>query len=66
MEHYAGSQKNSRKSDQHFRFLKSLGQNFLQDEEVIVEFNNPVRAITKGQAVVLYDGDYVIGGGTIV
>lgn len=35
MEHYAGSQKNSRKSDQHFRFLKSLGQNFLQDEEVI-------------------------------
>ena len=35
MEHYAGSQKNNRKSDQHFRFLKSLGQNFLQDEEVI-------------------------------
>ncbi len=35
MEHYAGSQKNSRKADQHFRFLKSLGQNFLQDEEVI-------------------------------
>ena len=35
MEHYSGSQKNSRSRDQHFRFLKSLGQNFLQDEEVI-------------------------------
>lgn len=35
MEHYSGSQKNNRGKDQHFRFLKSLGQNFLQDEEVI-------------------------------
>jgi tRNA-specific 2-thiouridylase len=30
-----------------------------------VEFDQPVRAITTGQAVVLYDGDQVIGGGTI-
>lgn len=30
-----------------------------------VEFDEPQRAITKGQAVVLYDGDVVIGGGTI-
>ena len=30
-----------------------------------VEFDEPVRAITTGQAVVLYDGDQVIGGGTI-
>jgi len=29
-------------------------------------FETPQRAITKGQAVVLYDGDIVIGGGTIV
>ncbi|MBQ7703281.1 MAG: 16S rRNA (adenine(1518)-N(6)/adenine(1519)-N(6))-dimethyltransferase RsmA [Firmicutes bacterium] len=35
MEHYSGSQKNSKRNDQHFRFLKSLGQNFLQDEDVI-------------------------------
>lgn len=30
-----------------------------------VEFDEPQRAITAGQAVVLYDGDMVIGGGII-
>jgi len=30
-----------------------------------IEFDKPQRAIAKGQAVVLYDGDIVIGGGTI-
>lgn len=30
-----------------------------------VVFDEPQRAITTGQAVVLYDGDMVIGGGTI-
>jgi tRNA-specific 2-thiouridylase len=30
-----------------------------------VEFAQPQRAITTGQAVVLYDGDLVIGSGTI-
>ncbi len=30
-----------------------------------IEFQRPVRAIAPGQAVVLYDGDAVVGGGTI-
>jgi len=30
-----------------------------------VEFDEPQRAITPGQAVVLYDGETVVGGGTI-
>ena len=30
-----------------------------------VEFDTPLRAVTPGQAVVLYDGDLVLGGGTI-
>ncbi len=30
-----------------------------------IRFDRPVRAVTPGQAVVLYDGEYVLGGGTI-
>ena len=30
-----------------------------------IEFDEPQRAVTRGQAVVLYDGDVVVGGGTI-
>lgn len=35
-------------------------------DEVEVVFEEPVRAVTPGQAVVFYDGDYVLGGGTIL
>ena len=34
-------------------------------DEIRVEFDEPQRAITKGQSVVLYDGDVIVGGGTI-
>ena len=37
----------------------------LEDGRVYVEFDQPQRAIAKGQAVVLYDEDVVVGGGTI-
>lgn len=33
---------------------------------VRVEFDQPQRAVTPGQALVLYDGELVVGGGTIV
>lgn len=39
---------------------------WVDGDRVIVEFDNPIRAVTGGQAVVLYDGDYVLGGGTII
>lgn len=35
------------------------------DGEIRVEFDEPQRAVTRGQAVVLYSDDVVIGGGTI-
>lgn len=34
-------------------------------DELTVEFDTPQRAIAAGQSLVLYDGDYVIGGGKI-
>ncbi len=38
----------------------------LDDDTIRVVFDEPQRAICKGQAVVLYDGDTVVGGGTIL
>lgn len=37
----------------------------LQDGSAAIHFHEPQRALTKGQAAVLYDGERVIGGGTI-
>jgi tRNA-specific 2-thiouridylase len=36
-----------------------------EDGSVRVVFETPQRAISPGQAVVLYSGDLVVGGGTI-
>lgn len=35
------------------------------DHTLYVHFDEPVRAITPGQSIVLYDGDRVLGGGRI-
>jgi tRNA-specific 2-thiouridylase len=35
-------------------------------DSVRIEFDEPQRAIAAGQAVVLYDGDIVLGGGRII
>lgn len=35
-------------------------------DEIVCHFEEAQRAVTPGQAVVLYDGEYVLGGGTIL
>jgi tRNA-specific 2-thiouridylase len=40
--------------------IHDAGEDFLE-----LEFPEPVRAVTPGQAVVLYEGENVLGGGTI-
>ena len=37
----------------------------IDNQRIKVVFDEPQRAITKGQSVVLYDGDIVVGGGII-
>ena len=36
------------------------------EDEILCIFEEPQRAVTPGQAVVFYDGEYVLGGGTIL
>lgn len=38
----------------------------VEEDKIVCQFHEPVRAITPGQAVVFYDGDIVVGGGTII
>ena len=37
-----------------------------EEDKIRVIFDEPQRAITPGQAVVFYDGEYVAGGGIIL
>ena len=37
----------------------------MKGEKLIATFEEPVRAVAPGQAMVLYRGDVVVGGGTI-
>lgn len=38
----------------------------LENSQIAVRFHEPQRAVTSGQAAVFYDGETVIGGGTII
>lgn len=40
--------------------IRQIGEDLVE-----CRFREKVRAVTPGQAVVFYDGDYVVGGGTI-
>lgn len=37
-----------------------------KEDEITCRFEEPLRAVAPGQALVLYDGEYVMGGGTIL
>ena len=38
---------------------------YSDDEKIVLEFPEPVRAAAKGQSAVIYNGEYVVGGGFI-
>ena len=40
--------------------------NQVSEDELIIEFSELQRTPAKGQAAVIYDGDFVAGGGTIL
>ncbi len=50
-----------------YRHMEQPATAFLDGDGILhVQFDQPQRSVTPGQAVVLYDGDTVLGGGTIL
>ena len=49
-----------------YRMKEQPGTAYPTTEGVRFEFDEPVRAITPGQGLVIYDGDTVLGGGEII
>ena len=45
--------------------IAALSGLILGEDTLKIVFDRPQRAVTRGQAAVLYDGDTVVGGGTI-
>lgn len=48
-----------------YRAMPKDATAYLQESLLVVEFDEPIRAVAPGQAIVLYQGDVVVGGGTI-
>lgn len=50
-----------------YKHIEQDATAFIDNDGILnVKFDEPQRAITKGQAVVLYDNDVVLGGGEII
>lgn len=49
----------------HYRQRAQAGEAVVEDGELVVRFDESVARPAAGQSLVLYDGDVVVGGGTI-
>ena len=49
----------------HYRQRAQAGEAVVEDGQLVVRFDEPVTRPAAGQSLVLYDGDVVVGGGTI-